>query len=297
MAKRKTTASNKTTATNNASDKADKKSQIAANLIAEEEKEMLKLGYEFETEKVGGRELVKLTRKNVARAEAVFRNDSAYFRGGNRDGEPTSYTKGKNEGKVKYVGSSAYWMIKLKDALTCENQVSKDKYGEIIESVILALDGENGTHLNSDRVGWNKIKERILGFSRKELFDCLRNPLDTKYILFNAIAETTAGKKGERGRRNLSFASKFCHYACFYIFEGKKWQDNYSIYDSVLKKVLPWYLEKYKIAIQKTDLEKYETYCEAITKLLEKVRKEDREEISRNGLDHLLWQFHKGRSR
>ena len=88
----------------------------------------------------------------------------------------------------------------------------------------------------------------------------------------------------------ISFASKFWHYACFYIFEGTEYQDNYSIYDSILKTVLPVYLDYYQID-QNYSLDDYKQYRKAV----DKIRELCGIEISRNGFDHLLWYYHKGR--
>lgn len=75
------------------------------------------------------------------------------------------------------------------------------------------------------------------------------------------------------------------------MFEGEKEQDNYSIYDSVLKNVLPTYAEYYSININKNDLEDYITYSDIIERILKKTGNK----ISKNGFDHLLWYYHKGR--
>ena len=96
----------------------------------------------------------------------------------------------------------------------------------------------------------------------------------------------------QKARTNPSFASKFCHYACFYVFEGTKYQDNYSIYDSILKTVLPFYLEYFGIE-QSYNLNEYGDYRMAV----DSVRENSGIEISRNGFDYLLWYYHKGRLR
>lgn len=44
-----------------------------------------------------------------------------------------------------------------------------------------------------------------------------------------------------------SFASKFCHYTCFCLFEDEEEQDNYSNYDSVVRKMLPEYIKHFKL--------------------------------------------------
>lgn len=105
--------------------------------------------------------------------------------------------------------------------------------------------------------------------------------------LFQEISRITSAEKGARTKP--SFASKFCHYACFYIFEGTKYQDNYSIYDRILKTVLPWYLGYF--GIEQFNLDNYRDYRMAV----DGIRDVSGIEISRNGFDHLLWYYHKGR--
>ncbi len=74
------------------------------------------------------------------------------------------------------------------------------------------------------------------------------------------------------------------------IYEGTEFQDNYSIYDNILKTVLPMYLNFYNIKT-KYDLDDYADYRKAV----DAIRDASGIEISRNGFDHLLWYYHKGR--
>lgn len=227
--------------------------------------------------------LVKLTRNNVAIVEAMIRNDSAYIRSSDVTAKPVYNSKNN----VKYGGSSAYWMTQLKRVLV-DGKISKYLYKEIITGAVEAVDRENSTHLNADGCGRLEVIERICNFDKNELIMCLKDPNYEDMKLIREIARRTSAEK--RARKNVSFASKFCHYACFYLFENTEYQDNYSIYDSILKTVLPWYLEYFKID-EKYDLEDYKQYSEAV----DKVRQSSEIEISRNGFDHLLWYYHKGR--
>lgn len=106
--------------------------------------------------------------------------------------------------------------------------------------------------------------------------------------------ETHPAGNGKNGkayipRRNISFASKFCHYACFYLFEGEPEQDNYSIWDNVLRKVMSKYIKHYQLV--KRNLDDYSEYRKTVDLLI----KASNSEISRNGFDHLLWYYFKGR--
>ena len=232
---------------------------------------------------VGSVTLVKLSRDNVAMAEAMIRNDSAYIRSNNTANGPV-----KRDDNY-HGGSTAFWMTKLKEVIV-ENKITEYTYEAIIQGAVEAVDRENSTHLNADTRGREEITKRICGFSHEELIKCLQDPDYKDMLLFNEIARITSAEK--RARRNLSFASKFCHFACFYVFndEDSEYQDNYSIYDSVLKKVIPLYLKYYNLDVTR-DLNNYKHYRTAI----DDIRNACGEEISRNGFDQLLWYYFKGR--
>lgn len=227
--------------------------------------------------------LAKLTRDNVAIVEAMIRNDSAYIRSTDTKAVPVI----SKNGKIKYGGSSAFWMTRLKEYLNYQDN-GNYTYKDIIAGAVESVDRENSTHLNSDRCGRREIEKRLIEFDRIELLKCLKEPEYQNFKLIREISRKTSAPK--RSRNNLSFASKFCHYACFYLFEGTEWQDNYSIWDSILRKVLPLYLGYYQIT-DDYDLYDYAEYRIAV----DAVRKASGIAISRNGFDHLLWYYHKGR--
>lgn len=274
--------------------------------------------------------LVALTRDNVARAEAMFASDSSYARGLNSKNGP----KLRNSGKHDYIGASAYWMTLLKMALadSAVKKGSKITYGtdfggfiyaEILAGAIASVDNENSTHLNANGIGRMEIWNRLLKFEPEEIKTSLKKG-DLR--VFNKLAQTInikdtngriqanikaksrfsrhpwlqnaimASEKDTKyyNRDNISFASKFCHYVCFYVFEGTASQDNYSIWDNVVKDVLPNYLAGYDLDAN-VNLDDYATYRESINSILEAISKKNGRTISRNGFDHLLWYYHKGR--
>ena len=237
----------------------------------------------FEEEIFGEETIVKLTPNNVAIVEAMLCYDSAYNRSVLVDAKPRY-----SNNKLIYGGSTAYWMTVLKEILVdgVENKIYS--YESIIENAVAAIDRENNTHLNADKCGRAEIKQRICEFDRVELIKCLKNPNYKDLKLIEELSRKTSALR--RARNNLSFASKFCHYACYYFFPETDNQDNYPIYDSVIKKVLPIYLKRYNINYT-YKLDNYKYYCDAI----ERIRKASDIEISRNGLDHLLWYYYKGR--
>ena len=222
-------------------------------------------------------DLVELSIENVAIVEAMIQNDSAYIKSENQEAVPTR----KKEGSVKYGGSTAYWMTQLKDFLE-QNSHAQFTYEEIISKAVEAVDRENSTHLNADKTGRKEITNRILNI--KNLENKLKN---ANLDLIETISAKTSAKT--RARVNLSFASKFCHYACFYLFEGLPEQDNYSIYDNVVKKVLQKYVNYYNLPTR--NLDNYREYQKTIDEIIT----QSKSHISRNGFDHLLWYYFKGR--
>ena len=222
---------------------------------------------------IQGTNLVKLSLDNVAMVEAMICNDSAYLKAADKRAGPTS----------KYSGSTAYWMTQLKIFLE-QNKQLKDVYHEIISNTVQAVDRDNSTHLNADGCGRREITDRISNILPEKL---IKNLKEANLELINTISAKTSAKT--RARVNLSFASKFCHYACFYLFEGLPEQDNYSIYDNVVKKVLPEYVNYYQLT--QKNIDNYREYQKTIDEIIAK----SKSHISRNGFDHLLWYYFKGR--
>lgn len=237
----------------------------------------------FEEVTYNNKKLVKLTTDNVAIVEAMIRNDSAYIKSTDISAGP----KFDRKNQLVYGGSSAYWMTMLKSVLIKNKEVNYT-YEELIKGAVEAVDRGNSTHLNADKCGRTEIVRRICAFDCSELIECLRNPEYEDMKLVHEIARVTSAKF--RARTNLSFASKFCHYACFYLFENTEYQDNYSIYDNILRTVLPMYLVYFNIT-ERYDLRDYKQYRNAV----DMIRNAADEKISRNGFDHLLWYYHKGR--
>ncbi len=233
--------------------------------------------------------LVELTEDNVARVEAMISTDSKY----------------KNMTNASVKDTSGYWGSELKEILFNKVEKTSDghDYEEIVGELIKKIDAENSTHLNShksttkfkidDVKGIKNVKERILEIDKRDLEEFLKHPKDTGYELINIINNPVPGEN-----HHFSFATKFCHYACLYLFDNE-YADNFSIYDNVLEKALPKYVKKYlneEVSFSKED---YGKYIDCIDRLRNKLKEGDKEknlekqEISRNGLDHLIWYFHK----
>ena len=226
-------------------------------------------------------ELVELSLKNVAKVEAMIQNDSAYLKSSNKD----ACERGK------YKGSTAYWMVQLKQILFGVESVVGE-YAGVLSNAIQAVDRDNSTHLNADGVGRDELFDRIKNIPKSLLVEYLKHPKESKYHLINVLSQATHPKDSKhKPRTNLSFASKFCHYACFYLFEGEDEQDNYSIYDNVVLRVLPRYCDYYKVSKLRSLARDYLTYQATIDEII----KAAGGSISRNGFDHLLWYYFKGR--
>jgi len=219
--------------------------------------------------------LVVLSQDNVARVEAMIKTDSSYIKGSD----------------INNTNSSAHLFNKLKSEInkTDNSKRLKENSYKTILATVCAVDRENSTHINADQVGREEIADRISDLTIKDFLTYLKKP--EKLELFNLIASKTSYDGGKKHRVNKSFASKFCHFACFYMFSGEESQDNYSIYDNVLKKVLPLYAERYGIQCKKKYLNDYSYYRMVVDEIIKK----SGSKISRNGFDHLLWYYHKGR--
>lgn len=246
------------------------------------EEQKLKTKYLLATEEFDGIQIVKLTTDNIARVEAMIMTDSGYAKSGDVNACPTY----KKNGEEDYSGSTAYWMIELKRALESKNT---SKLRNIVNHAVVAVDKENSTHINSDGVGREQLTDRIMARAQS-LKEILSN-VDSGLTFIEELAEITTGVDEEhKARTNLSFASKFAHYACFYLFEeNDPRRDNFSIYDNVLNKALPIYIKKYNLASY--DPDSYSSYYKCIGDII----MSSGEDLSRNGFDHLIWYYYKAR--
>lgn len=255
--------------------------------------------------------LVALTLENVSRVEAMIRMDSNYTMSGNVDAIPSKRTNG-----TLYYGSTAYWMTLLKRIVNGENNIESKvvKDGKIEQKIlgwkdvcieaIAAVDRENSTHLNvanGREVFLQNLTKIYLSGNLISLLKCPQ--YIAKEFIINLLNPSVLVNM-ERNKRNYkyerksySFTTKFCHYACYYLFDGKPEQDNFSIYDDILGKSVGAYAQHYdidNIPHNKKDFQNYATYSKVIDNIRLKAAEETGYLISRNGFDHLLWYYHKG---
>lgn len=248
--------------------------------------------FRFEEIKDG---LVKLSLRNVALSEAMIENDSMHIKSISRDAKPI-LKKNRKTGleKVVYGGSTAYWVNELKKVLLDNIVICDEDYYKLISGVISAIDRENNTHLNSDGVGRKTLTDRICTYTKHELLECLKDVEKGCELIKRLSKFTNPYDPNKKGRENYSFATKFCHFMCYYLFDDEN-KDNYSIYDSVVNRAIKRYIEYYKIDIKGKSVSNYRDFLSIIDKIREKAYEETGCLISRNGLDHLLWFYYRGR--
>lgn len=258
--------------------------------------------------------LLELNKYNAELVEYMIRNNSSYVKSFNKDSAPDKKKDGELNEKG-YSGSSAYWLTKFKEKL--EKNDSEYDYETIIKYSVIAIDSENSTHLNSDGCGREEISNRISLEIKTEDFKKLLQNDNKKYDLLKTISEETNPekyktkdedeKKLHKPRENFSFATKFCHYASYYLFEGnEQYQYGYSIYDGVMSEAVGAYAKHFGVPYRKFNkkdnsgsesgenlVQFYKDYQNTIDKILKENVKKTGNKINRREFDHLLWYYYK----
>ena len=231
---------------------------------------------------------VDLTLDNVAKVEAMIRYDSAYRKASSSNSIPVG----------KYKGSTPYW-IKQLDIYLKRKSDNKFEYKNLIRNIIEAVDRENSTHLNSDKVGVDELTERVCLYSSDDLIDLLKNPSPEYKLIKELSSATHPTGKSEKGnnykaRENFSFATKFCHYMAINLFAGTKEADNFSIYDNVLDGAIRLYKDDTVPGNKHHKKIKFEGDYFLYISFIDSIIATFGNKISRNGFDHLLWYYYKG---
>ena len=160
------------------------------------------------------------------------------------------------------------------------NSLRYDYSNTSIEAVITAINKTNSTHIRNETEKpaiANSIFQQCHTFH-----DLTQQLLETNdngeplYPLVTLIRELHT--PDNIIRNNYSFATKFCHYCCYYLFEDDISRDKYPIYDSIVSKYINKYYNNEGI-----DLSDYPAYVALINNILEGTN------ISKNGFDHLIW--------
>jgi hypothetical protein len=152
------------------------------------------------------------------------------------------------------------------------NKYKLNKDPGIIALKIAYIDHTNSTNLRMDKsVTIAKLAEKIINID----FDHRVRKGDL--TLVDEIANM-----GER--KLLSFASKYCTYHNHNAYN----RDDYCIYDSIVRKMLPKLLKNIGAKTTQTKLCDYSTYCNAIDALIEHYNLHELE-CPRRELDWYIW--------
>lgn len=192
------------------------------NKISEEHK--LSLKYDLSYKNIGNEKIVEINKENVAKIEAMLRYDSSY----------------RNSFNPMSSGSSAYYIKQFKEEFITNKSNDHERYKFLLSNIIITIDKENSAHINSDLVGREELLSRVLDLPFETLYDYLKYPTRSSYEIIKILSEPTHPKDimKYKSRKNFSFATKFCHYMCFYLFEDEEEQDNFPIFDNVLNKAI-----------------------------------------------------------
>lgn len=222
--------------------------------------------------------LVQLDEDNIAIAGAMIRDNPSYRKSFNSNIE----------------GTTAYCIHRLIDDIRSSGSMLTES---IVYNAVVAVDKDNSTHLNADGCGRAQLTNRIVSYGKEQLIIDITNPKGTDYKLIKHLSTDTeptghaSSGKQYKPRSNRSFASKFCHFLCYYYFDDER-KDNFPIYDNIMLNALPLYLDKYSINYgNKERLKTYKNYVEAIEALTKKMQFD----VSKNALERLIWYYHNGR--
>lgn len=237
--------------------------------------------YKFDLDKNG---FPAFTEKNLKFLNALIENDSKY--------------------RLSFDINNPYSSA----GILSKEKFPKDK--DKMLDVVRKIDKENSTHLSVSGYSRGKKGENNKGIDIfvEKLFS---NNTD---FIENRIEEGDTALVDEMakyvpGVTKLSFASKFCTYCNRYCFN----KDDYSIYDSVVCDILPYYLYVYlgenywgkvsgkthrntiniknKFKINEIN---YGGYNELIGEIIEKIYKITGIKVSRKDFDLMLWYYYKG---
>lgn len=206
--------------------------------------------------------LLEISLENVAKAEAMIQSDSRY-------------NLAKVENNIK----------QLKPLIRNNQLQSSAKLPNIFMSVVSSINISNSTRMS------HAEEQSMVDFLITNQSTLIKRLYKRDFCLVCQL--TTCAS-----RKNYAFATKFCHYMCYYLFNGQKQQDNFSIYDNVVAGVLGEYAKQYGIYKSNNspywqkdfnNFKQYATYSEVI----DRIRAAVSGHISRNGFDHLLWYANK----
>ena len=162
---------------------------------------------------------------------------------------------------------------------------------EKLKEAIKIIDKENSTHIYVN----NWLDEIVSSLYEYGIEKLGKNIESGNKEIVNAIS-----KVGEKN--HFSFATKLCAYFNRYCFN----KDDYSIYDSILENILPYYAFVYlgkelwnknkNSNVRKFYYNNYESYNNLIGEIIESAKIiNDNQDLTRKDFDNILWYYYKGR--
>lgn len=267
--------------------------------------------YIFDTDENG---VPTFSKKNIAFLNGILRYDSNYSSVLNQDNpEYAASYAGLLENSEFF---SSFGTPISDETDNCGNPI------DILYKVIESIDRSNSTHLASEGNGKKKTKGETRNKGRALVAEKIREigGKNLKRRLEecdnNLVMEIAAAEVG--GKRNFSFASKFCAYVSRHAL-GK---DNFCIYDEIVQSVLPYYawmyvdestrkdkfpniyktvkgknrrneslVYKYK---SKGSKDGYAAYRNLIDEIIAGIKRKNDEQITYEDFDRLIWYYFKG---
>lgn len=164
----------------------------------------------------------------------------------------------------------------------------KDPNDKALFAVLREIDRDNSTNV------WR------YGKNRKSLYavcDYIHDPTNNFFNRLDTGDISLPDKIAQCGTGLKSFSSKVCKYLCEFAYS----KDNYYINDSVIRRVLLFYLDDYKVdhprinSIRNVDKLSYEDLFNLLENLRNKANTKHGNtiEIKKSELDHILWYCYK----
>ncbi len=269
--------------------------------------------------------LYELTKENVINVETMILYNTRYSNFNDKDISIENFKNNPEEFLDKESSTAIIKLIKndLRNEEIFETNYKaislKNVKGNLIFHILKKINKENSTRVSINNIkNMTKIINEKCNKSIEKLFAILENINDG----YKLIGKLTVIKGNNE---NFSLATKFCHYMCINYFDDSERRDNYSIYDNVVSENLPKYYEFFKKELIKKDIKynelpntkkdklkarikkvtsheerenKYIEFYKEYQKLIDDIRevaakKYNKQKISRNGFDHILWYTNK----
>ncbi len=226
--------------------------------------------------------LLDFTQENIELIETCISIDSRY----------------RKAFDVTNIEGSAWY---IKNKLNFNDQTT-------VEEVCKRIDKENSTHLyvsGNEKEAKERNKQGLKNMvTRINTVKNIEQRIQSDDLaLVDFLAQAT------NGIYKLSFASKFCTYVSRYKYNRL---DNYSIYDDVLQRTIPYYawnylgeryvartnsyinIESGRMNSNKGKINCYKDYCKLIERLINRINEKRELKVNKEIFDHMLWYYYKG---